>query len=150
MYWDILKDFLICVPATVFFTLLMRVPRRAVLPAALLGGLGYAAYEVAKVLLQSSIAGYFLGTLLMAACSEILARFMHMPATVFIIPAIIPLVPGLGLYQTMNDVVQGQNSLAAQVGTTTLLSIAAMAMAMVLTTLLAGSLRVRARKKKRT
>ncbi|HEX3025801.1 MAG TPA: threonine/serine exporter family protein [Clostridia bacterium] len=72
----------------------------------------------------------------MAVLSEILARVMKMPATIFMIPAIIPLVPGVGLYQTMMFLVQQQDNQAAKTGTTTLLSIVAMAMAMVFTAIL--------------
>lgn len=140
MSWSIVLDFLICLPATVFFAVLLRVPRRAIPACAVLGGLGYAAYECAMALLGSTIAGFFLGTLLMAALSEVLARVMRMPATIFIIPAIIPLVPGLGLYQTMNYFVHGQNAQAGQVGTATILAITAMAMAMVMVSLFTNTL----------
>lgn len=132
----VLHDFLICVPATVFFCILFRVPRRAVLYSALLGAAGYAVYDLTSPAFHSAVAGYFLGTLLMAVCSEILARIMKMPATIFMIPAIIPLVPGIGLYNTMQYLVQQRNDLAAGIGTTTLLEIVAMAMAMVLTGIL--------------
>ena len=38
--------------------------------------------------------------------SEILARKLKQPAVVFIIPGIIPLVPGLGMYNTMLYLIQ--------------------------------------------
>lgn len=135
-----LRDFLICVPATIFFAVLFHVPRRAIIISAVLGGAGYAVFDLVQPGLHSAIAGYFVGTLFMAACSEILARVMKMPVTVFVIPAIIPLVPGLGLYNTMKYLVDGQNSLAAQTGSATILDIVAMAMAMALTTILSRSL----------
>lgn len=137
MYWTVARDFLLCIPATAFFAVLLRVPRKAIPVSAVLGGAGYALYELASPLLNSTIAGFFLGTLLMALCSEIFARILKMPATVFVIPAIIPLVPGIGLYNTMLYLVQGQNGKAAQTGTSTLLSIIAMAMALVITTIFA-------------
>lgn len=135
-----LLDFLICVPATVFFSILFRVPKRAVPLSAVLGGAGYAVYDLTSPVFHSTVAGYFLGTLLMAVCSEILARVKKMPATIFMIPAIIPLVPGVGLYQTMQYLVQERNDLAGRIGTTTLLEIVAMAMAMVLTGILTKTL----------
>ena len=136
----VLRDFLICVPATIFFAILFKVPKGAVWISAILGGAGYAIYELVSPSLRSPIAGYFVGTLVMAACSEILARAMKRPATVFLIPAIIPLVPGVGLYDTMQYLVQGQNTQAARTGIATLLAIVAMAMAMVLTSIATRSI----------
>ena len=136
----VFRDFLICVPATVFFAVLFKVPKGAVWISGLLGGAGYAIFELVSPPLQSPIAGYFVGTLAMAACSEILARAMKRPATVFLIPAIIPLVPGVGLYDTMQYLVQGQNVQAARTGVATLLAIIAMAMAMVLMSIVTRSI----------
>lgn len=129
----LLYDFGICILATVFFAVLFRVPRPAVIPSALVAAAGYVLYEIAAPAVGSQMAGYFIGTLLTAVCSEVLARVMKMPATVFAIPSIIPLVPGSGLYDTMFDLVQGQNARAAATGTATILDIVAIAMAMVLT-----------------
>lgn len=150
MYWNMLHDFLICIPATAFFALLFKVPRRAILISAVLSGVGYALYDWVTPVLGTAIAGYFLGTLLMAVLSEILARVMKMPATIFIIPAIIPLVPGIGLYNTMMYLVQGQNAKAGQTGTVTILAIVSMAMALVLTSILTKAITVLLRIGKRT
>lgn len=135
MSWIYLKDFLFCLPAAAFFAFLFHVPRRAIAVSALLGGLGYLIYDITAPLLNSSMGGYFLGTLFMAVCSEILARVMKMPATVFVIAAIIPLVPGVGLYTTMMYLIQGQTQEAGQTGISTILAIIAMAMALVLTSI---------------
>lgn len=135
MSWMYLKDFLFCVPAAVFFAFLFRVPRRAIAVSAILGGLGYLIYDISAPLLNSAMAGYFFGTLFMAVCSEILARIMKMPATVFVITAIIPLVPGVGLYNTMMYLIEGQTQQAGQTGIDTILAIIAMAMALVITSI---------------
>lgn len=130
---SLLTDFIICVPATVFFAVLFRVPWKAVFPSALVGAAGYVLYEVTAPALGSDMAGYFMGALLTAVCSEVLARVLRMPATVFAVTTIIPLVPGIGMYDTMLDLVQSQNAKAAATGAATILDIVAIAMAMVLT-----------------
>ncbi len=140
MHWNILRDMLICVPATFFFAILFRVPKKAVWFSSVLGAVGYAVYEWTALLLGSPIAGYFTGSLVMAACSEALARVVKMPVTVFIVPAIIPLVPGFGLYQTMMYLVRGQDAQAGTTGTSTLLAIAAMAIAMALTSVFTNAI----------
>ena len=42
--------------------------------------------------------------------AEVLARMVKAPATVFLIPSIIPLVPGGKLYYTMRAIVDGEGS----------------------------------------
>jgi uncharacterized membrane protein YjjB (DUF3815 family) len=135
MNLNLVRDFFICVPATAFFAILFKVPRKAVPVSTVLGSVGYVVYEWTSPVLGSSIAGYFIATFLMAVCSEISARIIKMPTTVFIIPAIIPLVPGIGLYNTMMYLVQGQDAKAGQTGIATILAIIAMAMALVFTSI---------------
>lgn len=122
--------------ATVFFALLFKIPKRAILSSSIIGGLGYAIYDVIFMLLGSVIMGYFLGTLFIAVSAEILARVKKMPATIFVIPGIVPLVPGSGLYFTMMYLVQQNAAKASQTGMKTMLEIIAMAMALVLTSVL--------------
>ena len=52
--------------------------------------------------------------------AELLARFMRTPATLFVIPAVIPLVPGSSLYYAMSCVVQRDLASAREYGTQTL------------------------------
>lgn len=53
----------------------------------------------------SSFYANFFGTLALALLSELSARIFKQPATVFVIPGIIPLVPGLGIYKGMFAVI---------------------------------------------
>ena len=55
-----------------------------------------------------------------AALSELCAVLSRTPATVFLIPGLIPLVPGGGMFQTMRAFVQGDPDTAARIGFTTL------------------------------
>ncbi|MBR5791048.1 MAG: threonine/serine exporter family protein, partial [Phascolarctobacterium sp.] len=47
-----------------------------------------------------------LATLVLALNCELCARLFKQPATVFLIPGIIPLVPGLGMYQGMKQIIE--------------------------------------------
>lgn len=53
--------------------------------------------------------------------AEIIARVVKAPATVFLIPAVIPLTPGGNLYYTMSAIVEGDMYQAQQQGELTLL-----------------------------
>ena len=63
------------------------------------------------------------------ACSyaEMLAHLRKCPATVFVVPAIIPLVPGSFLYYAMSNAVHGELELARQYGHQTLVCALAIA-----------------------
>lgn len=133
---NVISDFAIAVLATIFFSYLFKVPKRAVLSSSVIGGAGYALYDLLMSISGSALMGYFLGTLLIAISSEILARTKKMPATVFVIPGIAALVPGNGLYMTMMYMVQQNASMAAQTGMKTMTAIVSMAMALVLTSII--------------
>ena len=102
------------------FALLFGLRRKNVLPAALGGMLSWSVY----LLLSRLLASPFLACLAASACSvlyaELLARLLRTPATVFVIPAVIPLVPGSSLYYAMSCVVQKDLATAREYGTTTL------------------------------
>ena len=102
------------------FALLFGLRRRFILPAALGGMLSWGVY----LLLGRLIASEFLPCLVASACAvlyaELLARLLHSPATVFVIPAVIPLVPGGSLYYAMSCVVQKDFAAAREFGMTTL------------------------------
>ena len=59
----------------------------------------------------------FTAAALISICSEVLARRLKQPAIIFVIPGILPLVPGVGLYQTVYAIMFKKYSIAATVGT---------------------------------
>jgi uncharacterized membrane protein YjjB (DUF3815 family) len=78
-----------------------------------------------------------LGALCVGACSEFCAVLMRKPATVYIVPGIIPLVPGGGMYETMLFSVQGNMDAAAVTGFRTLTAAGAIAVGIALASSLA-------------
>ena len=48
--------------------------------------------------------------------AELLAHWLRSPATMFVVPAILPLVPGGSLYYAMSYAVRGQMGAAGQYG----------------------------------
>lgn len=75
-----------------------------------LGALGYFIYTnldfTDNVYLQT-----FIGMLAVSLLSEMFARMLKAPATIFIIIGCFPLVPGSGIYNTMLYAVQGYDNL---------------------------------------
>ncbi|WP_193708328.1 threonine/serine exporter family protein [Alkalibaculum sporogenes] len=130
-----IREFFICVVAVIFTAILFRAPMRGILLSSLLGGVGYILFKILSSDSKSPIIAYFTATFFITVFSEIFARLLKMPATIFTVPAIIPLVPGIGLYRTMLNLVQN-NGRASESGSITILAIVSIAMAMVMTSLL--------------
>lgn len=94
---------LTAVIGSIGFALIFSVDLRYVPHAALGGGICWAVYllvfRFSDSLLAASITASFAATLF----SELSARLNKTPATVFLLPSLIPLVPGGSLYYTMSS-----------------------------------------------
>lgn len=82
-----------------------------------LGGvLAWAVYVLTLQFTGSDITAYFFGALLSAAYAETMARIRKYPAISYLVVSIFPLIPGAGVYYTMNHAVQGNMDLFANQG----------------------------------
>lgn len=92
--------------ATVGFAIFLNAPKSTLMSSGFVGGLGWSVFYYLVKLSGNDILANFIAALLVSYISEILARKLRQPAIIFIIPGIIPLVPGLGMYNTMLYLVQ--------------------------------------------
>ncbi len=106
--------------ATLGFSVIFYVhPRR--LPLAMLGGfVSCGVYLLAGYFMEGELLPNFLAAAAGAVYSEICARVTHVPVPVYILPAVIPLAPGSGLYNTMFHLVTGEYLAAGAAGWVTL------------------------------
>lgn len=106
--------------STLGFSILFYVhPRR--LPLATLGGLlSCAVYLAAGYFLPGELIPNLLAALAGAGYSDFTARHTKVPVSVYLVPCLIPLVPGSALYETMTHMVGGEY---AEAGTWALLAI---------------------------
>ncbi len=113
---------------TLGFAIFMHAPKRAWLPASAIGGVAYALYWLLlKVGLYAPMA-IFIGALLGSLMGQYLARRMQMIATIFVLLAMIPLVPGLGLYRCMHYLAQELYSAGADAGVRAMVDIVMIAL----------------------
>lgn len=110
------------------------------LSAAVTGGLGWLCYLLLDG--QGTVLRFFLSTIVVATLAEIFARMMKAPATIFLIIGILPLVPGGGMYYTMEALINGNVPLFFQKGLETAASAGAMAVGCSLVSAVARILRV--------
>ena len=112
--------------ATVGFSLLFGVPARYYPSCALIGGISWLAYLVLVPYSSVTIAT-FAATVIVILMSRWFAVRERCPVTIFLISGIIPLVPGGGLYYTMDYLINGDYPMFSQVGLQTAASAAAIA-----------------------
>lgn len=120
--------------ATLGFSVLFNIPRREMIYAGIAGGLGWLFYESFVSFSVSVIFASFVGALTVGMLSEIMAKIRKKPATIFVIPGIIPLVPGYGLYFSMLSVIEKNYDEALRVGFETLMIAVVIACAIILAT----------------
>lgn len=106
--------------------------RRDIVFSALFGAIGWIVYLVLSSLSIGPAAGCFAGALAVGVCSEFVSRLFGKPATVYIVPGIIPLVPGGGMYETMLFSVWGNRAAASDAAFATLSVAFAIAVALAL------------------
>ena len=110
------RMFLAAFLGTLGFSLLLHAPRRAWLPASVIGAGAYTLYWVLNQMGLSMPASIFIGALAGSLLAQGCARKMRMIATIFITLSIVALVPGLGLYRCMALLAQGQNAAGVRNG----------------------------------
>lgn len=123
--------FLACVP----FGAVMNLRGKTLLFASLGGGIGWFFYLLCNPL-HNDIMQYFIAMIAISVYSEIMARVFKMPVTGFLLAAMLPMVPGGGIYYTMEYCVIGNNEMFIETGLHTLGIAGALAMG----TLLVSSL----------
>lgn len=133
-------DLIVSGVATAGFALLFRTETRSLLPGALIGGVGYIVYDALALSSGSTLLAAFFACLLIGAISELAARLLKGPTIVFATMGVIPIVPGYGLYQTMEYMVQSDYSSALAIGMETLLVAGAIAMSLGFTTVFARAM----------
>jgi len=127
-------DFIYAFFATVGFAVLFNIPRKEMVFAGIAGGLGWVVHTSLQGLDMSAVFTSFLGGLTVGIVSEFFAVLRKMPATVFVVPGMIPLVPGYGLYFTMLSIIEKNYDQASRVGTETFIIATIIASAIIIST----------------
>jgi uncharacterized membrane protein YjjB (DUF3815 family) len=117
---------------TFAFAILFNSPKRLIPATAAAGALGWLGYEALLGWGTSVLMASFAGALIVGIAGEILARLYKEPATLFVIPGIIPLVPGYGLYETMLRIIEKEYAAAGAVGFEAVLGAISIAFGLVL------------------
>lgn len=71
------------------------------------GGLTWIVYLLVKQWNSDVFIGFLISTIFATIYAEVLARVKKAPTTIFVLPAVVPLIPGSGLYYTMQAAILG-------------------------------------------
>ena len=106
-----LKEFIIPVlaslVATYGFSLVYNIRGKNAAVASFCGAFSWAVYLICARYTDSTALPYLVSGVAIALYSEFSARIFKSPATVYLIPGIIPLVPGLTIFRTMQSCLYG-------------------------------------------
>lgn len=115
-YWE---AFTFSFLATAAFGVLFQAPKKTLAISGVIGAVGWVIFVyMRKDLGYSSFYANLSATVILSLLSELAARVFKQPVTIFVIPGIIPIVPGLGMYMGMTQIIENRY----EVGMNTLLT----------------------------
>lgn len=114
------------------FGFLFNVRDKNLIFSAIGGGIGWYFYALINANFNSAISALFIASIAISIYAEICARILKNPVTVFLVCALIPLVPGGGMYYTVFEAVLGNVNKSLTTGIETLSQAGAIAIGIIL------------------
>lgn len=87
--------------AVVCFSINIEVPKKYVPITGAVGAIAWVTYLICSHFQLPDVLAYFISTLLVAIISLILSKTLKAISTIFLIPGILPTVPGIAMYRTI-------------------------------------------------
>jgi uncharacterized membrane protein YjjB (DUF3815 family) len=115
------------------FGIIFNIKGKNIIYASIGGGLGWLVYLACQEFNFTNTASLFMASIAIGTYSEVMARINKAPVTVFVVSALIPLVPGGGMYYTMLESITGNIDTALKLGIETLSNAGALAVGVLLT-----------------
>lgn len=136
---SILLQFIYSFFGTTGFAIYFGSPVNSIIPSGIAGGASWSLYYIVYSNFDNKILATFMGAFLVGTLGEILATKYKKPATVFITPGIVTLVPGAGMYYTMSYLVNENFISAIDEGVEVFFIAAAIATGIIFSTILSKS-----------
>ncbi|MBD7915033.1 threonine/serine exporter family protein [Clostridium sp. Sa3CUN1] len=113
------------------FGILFNIKGNKLFYAALGGGISWFVSLYCEGLGFNINSSFFISSVIFSIYSEIMARILKTPVTTLIICALIPLVPGGGMYYTMYEAINGNIMESIELGLNTLSSAGSLALGII-------------------
>lgn len=85
--------------AVISFSINLEIPKKYIIIVGIVGALGWIAYIICDYFKIPNVLAYFISALVVAILSMILSKTLNAVSTIFLIPGILPIVPGLAMYK---------------------------------------------------
>lgn len=106
LIFNCILNFALAMAAAAGFAIIFNAPKKELIHCGVTGAMGWVIYFLSMTFTESATVSTFLGALSLAACSRLFSYTRKAPSTLFLIPGIIPLVPGTNMYNTMKAVLE--------------------------------------------
>ena len=116
---------------TLGFSMLFNVRGRRLVFATVAGLISWSIYILFNRLTHSEVLSYFISAALITVYCEVMARVIKTPTSTFIVPSLIPLIPGASLYRTMCTAFVGDTAGVTDMAVYTLKLAAALALGVI-------------------
>ena len=126
-----IEQVIVALVASFGFGIIFNIKGKKLIFAAIGGGLSWFCYLYLNNNGISTILSLFISSIIFSIYSEICARYLKTPVTTLVICALIPLVPGAGMYYTMYQTIIGNISGAVELGLNTVASAGALALGVI-------------------
>lgn len=90
------------------FGILLQAPRTGLISVGLTGTISWGGFLIASNFAGGVVFPTFIAAITVGVCGEVFARVHKLPATVFIVAGILPLVPGVPAYYMMYHMIKGE------------------------------------------
>ncbi|MCF6465806.1 threonine/serine exporter family protein [Clostridium sp. Cult2] len=137
----LIKHFIYAFLCSVGFAVFFSIPKDSIFRSGCVGAIGQIAFYITSNIFNSDVTGTFFGAITVGMFGELFARHYKKPATVFLVPGIVPLVPGAGMYYTMLALVEKDFISAANKGIETFFIAAAISIGLIISTSLSRSIK---------
>lgn len=95
----ILIQFIAAFVAVAAFSINLEIPKKHIIIVGIVGALGWVTYIVCDYFNLPNIFAYFVSALVVTILSVILSQILKAISTIFLIPGILPIVPGVAMYK---------------------------------------------------
>ena len=117
--------------ATLGFGILFNIKGHKLFYAGLGGGISWFISLYCESLGFDTTSSFFITSVIFSIYSEVMARILKTPVTTLIICALIPLVPGGGMYYTMYEAINGNIMESIELGLHTMASAGSLALGII-------------------
>lgn len=117
--------------AAVGFAVFLNSPKKTLYISGAIGMISWIIYVLLMRIKFDMMSANFIAACVAALLCEVLARKMKKPTILFVVPGIITLIPGLGLYNTMSYVIEGDFQRAFATGANVLFASGAIALGVI-------------------